>query len=131
MALTVNVQDELPIGVVTKQFELVVQTEHITVRELIRQRVHREVSLYNLSTPGYFQGLVQPTNAEATLNGYKLRQRRAIDWEEQAEAALGAFEQNGFFVLVDDRQTEALDEVITIDENTQISFVKLIGLVGG
>lgn len=131
MAFTVNVQDELPIGVVTKQFELVVQGETITVGDLIRQRVRREVSLYNLSIPGYFQGLVQPDGAEATLSGYKLRQRRAIDCEEQTETALKAFERRGFFVLIDDRRAEDLDEVLTIGERTQISFVKLTPPVGG
>ena len=61
--------------------------------------VHQEVALYNLSQPGYFQGLVQPNDAEATLNGYRLRQRRQIDWEKQADLALKAFEANGGKVL--------------------------------
>lgn len=38
------------------------------------------------------------------LNGYKLKARRKIDWEEQSKRALEAFEHNGFFVLVGNRQ---------------------------
>jgi hypothetical protein len=33
--------------------------------------------------------------------------------------------------LVDDRQVQELDEVITITPETQIDFVKLVPLVGG
>ena len=86
---------------------------------------------YNLKTLGYFRGLVQPTDAEKTLNGYKLRQKRKLDWEEQYQRALEAFERNGFFILVDDRQAESLDEEIEIKLRTQVSFIKLVPLVGG
>jgi hypothetical protein len=88
MAVTVNIQDRLPHGNVTN--------ENLTARDLIRKRVFEEVQLYNLSTPGFFKGLIQPSDAEATLNGYKLRERRKIDWEKQAALAVDAFESNGF-----------------------------------
>ena len=86
---------------------------------------------YNLSTPEYFRGLVQPTEAEKVLNGYKLRERRKIDWEEQYARAVEAFERNGFFMLVDDRQVERLDEEIELKVATEVSFIKLVPLVGG
>jgi hypothetical protein len=131
MSIKLTIRDELPIGQVAYEISFEVAAERLTARDLIRQRVHQEVALYNLSQPGYFQGLVQPSDAEATLNGYRLRQRRQIDWEKQADLALKAFDANGFFILVDDRQVESLDEMIEIREDTQISFVKLMPLVGG
>ena len=131
MAVTVTIHDELPYGKVVNQIAFVVQDEHISVADLIRRRVHAEVQLYNLSEPGYFNGLVQPTDAEITLNGYKMRQRRQIDWEQQAEMAVQAFEANGFFILVNDHQVESLAETLTITPETQISFIKLVPLVGG
>jgi hypothetical protein len=131
MALTVTIKDELPFGKVTNQIEFVVQNETMTVRELIRERVHQEVSLYNLSLPSMFKGLVQPSKKERTLNGQQRRKPRKLDWEEQAEIAIEAFESNGFFILVDDRQVEKLDEAITIGVDTEINFVKLTPLVGG
>ena len=131
MALTVTIKDELPFGQVTNQIEFVVQNETMTVRELIRERVHQEVSLYNLSLPTLFKGLVQPSKIERALNGNKKRKPRKLNWEEQAEIALDAFESNGFFILVDDRQVEKLDEVITIGAETEINFIKLTPLVGG
>jgi len=131
MATSITILDELPVGETIHKMEFEVKEERLTVRELITRRVHQEVMLYNFSQPGYFRGLVQPTEAEVTLNGYKLRQRRKIDWEKQARLALKAFEQNGFFVLVNDRQLDNLDDIIEIQEDTQITFMKLVPLVGG
>ena len=103
----------------------------MTVRELIRRRVYEEVQEYNLKDPDYFRGLVQPTDAERVLHGYRLRQRRKIDWEKQYQKAIEAFERNGFFILVDDRQVEGLDAEIEIRLNTEVSFIRLLPLVGG
>ena len=41
-----------------------------------------------MKDPEYFRGLVQPTDAERVLNGYRLRQRRKIDWEKQCQCTL-------------------------------------------
>ena len=76
-------------------------------------------------------GLVEPSDAEKTLNGFKLRKRRKIDWEEQFARALDAFGRNGFFILVGDRQAERLDEELVVSGDTEVSFVKLVPLVGG
>ena len=81
--------------------------------------------------PEYFLGLVQPTNAERTLKGYRLRERRQIDWREQYERAVEAFEHRGILVLVGDRQVSSLDEEIELRPDTQVSFVRLVMLVGG
>jgi hypothetical protein len=39
--------------------------------------------------------------------------------------------RNGFFVLVGDRQAESLDEPFEVKADTEVSFVKLMPLVGG
>ena len=80
-----------------------------------------------------FRGLVTPSPAERLLNGEKdkTKSRRRIDWEAQYERALAAFARNGFFVLVGDRQVEDLDEEIELKVHTEVSFVKLVPLVGG
>jgi len=106
-------------------------TERITVRELIRSRVYQEVKDYNTSQPEYFRGLVQPTDTEKTLNGYKFRQLRQIDWEKQFEKAIAAFEGNGFVILVDDQQVTELEEEIVVAPGTSVTFLKLVPLVGG
>jgi hypothetical protein len=131
MPTTLTIKDETSSGQTVNTFTLDCLTERLTVRELIRARIYQEVQDYNLKEPEHFRGLVQPTEAERTLNGFKLRQRRKIDWEEQFARALEAFERNGFFVLVGDKQAESLDEAFDVTVNTEVSFVKLVPLVGG
>jgi hypothetical protein len=137
MSVLVTIRDELPQGKVLNEIRFEVGAERLTARELIRQRVHQEVSLYNLANPGsplqgkVGPGLVQPSNFEARLNGVRPRQRRQIDWEVQADKALQAFESNVFFILVGDRQIEDLDESIELRADTQVTFLRLVPLVGG
>ena len=128
---TLTVFDETTSGDRRPGISLDFLTDRISVRELIRKRVYEEVQEFNLKEPEHFRGLVQPTDAERVLNGYKLRKRRKIDWEQQYAKAVEAFEQNGFLVLVDDHQAESLEEEIEIRLNTQVSFLRLVALVGG
>ena len=131
MPATLTIHDETASGQKTNTFTLDCLTERMTVRELIRARIYQEVRDYNQKSPEYFRGLVEPTNAERVLNGYKLKARRQIDWQEQHERALQAFGRNGFFVLVGDKQAESLDQEFEVKADTEVSFVKLVPLVGG
>jgi hypothetical protein len=131
MSATLTVSDQTVAGKTTHSITLEFPTERTTVRELIRSRVYQEVQDYNRRQPETFHGLVRPTDAEQTLNGFKLRKGREIDWKQQFDKACDAFSRNGFFILVDDRQVEGLDEEIEIRRGTQVSFVKLVPLVGG
>jgi hypothetical protein len=134
MSTTLTIRDETTFsfgGENDEEFTLDVLTERITVRELIRTRVYQEVRDYNLRQPEYFRGLVQPTDAERTLNGFKVRQGRRIDPEKQFERAVESFYRNGFLVLVNDRQVDELEEEIEIRPDTTVTFLKLVPLVGG
>jgi hypothetical protein len=127
----VLIHDETTSGQRTNTFTLDCLTERLTVRELIRARIYQEVQDYNLQQPEHFRGLVEPTEAERTLNGFKLKAHRKIDWQEQFQRACEAVERNGFFVLVGDRQAETLDDSFEVKVDTEVSFVKLVPLVGG
>jgi hypothetical protein len=133
MSTTLTIRDEttFSFGGDDGAFTLDVPAERLTVRELIRTRVYREVRDYNLRQPEYFRGLVQPTDAERTLNGFKVRRRRTIDPEKQFERAIESFYRNGFLVLVDDRQVEELEDEIEVGPETTVTFLKLVPLVGG
>ena len=131
MPATLTIHDETTSGARTNTFTLDCLTERMTVRELLRARIYQEVEDYNQKEPEYFRGLVEPTNAERVLNGYKLRAKRKIDWQEQFNRSLEAFERNGFFVLVGDKQAESLDQEFDVKVDTEVSFVKLVPLVGG
>ena len=131
MTTVLTIHDETTSGQKTNTFTLDCLTERLTVRELIRARIYQEVQDYNLKQPEYFRGLVQPTEAERVINGYKLRVRKKIDWKEQYEHALQAFSRNGFFVLVGEKQATSLDQEFEVKVDTEVSFVKLVPLVGG
>lgn len=131
MSILLTVQDATLFGEQTGALSLDFLTETITARELIRERIYEEVRQYNAAKPEFFRGLVQPSDAEVALNGVRVPQRRHIDWEEQYRLALEAFTRNGFFILVDERQVEHLDETFPITPTTQVSFIKLVPLVGG
>jgi hypothetical protein len=128
---SVTVLDETTRGEELNSFALELPEPTLTVRELIRARVHEEVRAHNESRPDRFLGLVQPTDTERDLNGYRFRKRRPVNWTKQAEVALAAFESNGFILLVNDRQVESLDEQVRVDPGSRITFLKLVPLVGG
>ena len=135
---TLTIRDETASGQTTNELTLDVLDETITVRELIRSRVYQEVDDHNRrsSEPTPFKGLVTPGDEERALNnrpGDAAHQRRGrqIDWRRQFDVACDAFERNGFFILIDDKQAESLDESITLRHDTKVSFVRLTPLVGG
>ena len=103
----------------------------VSPREIIRERVFSEVAEHNEKSSDVFRGLVQPVGAERILNGFKMKERKKIDPQEQYRNAVEAFERNGFVMLVDDIQIETLDEQIEIEENMEVTFLKLVPLVGG
>lgn len=103
--------------------------ERTTAREIIRARIWQEVQEFNASgRRESFKGLVQRQDSHEKLNTAKFQ---PVDWEKQLATALRAFESNGFFILVGDRQIAELDEEIEVGPETEVSFVKLVPLVGG
>ena len=134
MSARIVVVDETTTGKVIRELTLELLAPTISARQLIELRVRDEVARFNLNNGAQvFHGLVQPADAEATLNGYeyRLRERKAIDAEQQCQKALQAFEANGFLLLAGERQVESLDEPIRVTPDLRVSFVKLVPLVGG
>ena len=103
----------------------------LTAREILRRRVFEEVSRFNATQGQIFQGLVQPNDTERALNGYKLKKPRQLDWRDQFDKAVQAFDKQRFLLLVGDRQVESLDEELMLGAETEITFLKLVPLVGG
>ncbi|WP_315814387.1 hypothetical protein [Paraflavitalea speifideaquila] len=132
MPVTVTIRDETAGGRILTELPVTLDNELTTVKDIIIARVMTEVLTYNEKKPEYFQGLVQPTDAEVTLNGYRLHNRsKPVDADQQCHIALDAFRNNGYFVLIDDIQPESLDQIILLNKQSNISFVKLTPLVGG
>jgi hypothetical protein len=108
-----------------------VAEERLALSEVIRRRVFQEVADYNARHPAVFRSLVQSAGAELTPNGYTLRESRHVDAEAQYLLALKAFGGNGFVVLVGDRQVEDLHAEVDLPAGAEVTFLKLVPLVGG
>lgn len=130
-SVTLTIKDETAGGKTTNEIKVSFASELTTVKEIITARVIEEVDAYNNRMPEYFKGLVQPSDAELTLNGFKLKERRKVDAEKQCLLALEAFKKNSYFVLIDNIQSESLEQMVVINNNTLVSFIKLTPLVGG
>jgi len=131
MEAVLKIWDETPGHGRRAAAQLTLASERITAADLIRRRVEGEVAAHNSKTDAVFQGLVQPTDSERVLNGFKLKKSRKLDPENQAKAALEAFRNNGFVLLFDDRQIEDEDEILTVTPASEATFLKLVPLVGG
>jgi hypothetical protein len=129
--MTIAIKDENFSGSIINEINLDFQQENVTVRDIITQRVIHEVENYNQKLPEYFNGLVEPSDAEKTINGFKLTTRKMIDAEKQVYVALDAFTKNGYFLLIDTIQSESLEQEVFLKSTTSISFIKLTPLVGG
>lgn len=128
---TIRVKDETASGKILNDIIISLKEEIVTIKDIITARVMSEVEEYNSKKPEYFNGLIQPTDAEKTLNGFKMVKKKYIDPEKQVYIALDSFLTNGYFVLVDDKQANSLEQQVLVEKNTTVSFVKLTPLVGG
>lgn len=130
-AISISIKDRTTGGDIINEIMISLAHELTTVKDIIEARVYAEVEMHNNKLPEYFRGLVQPRDAERTLNGYKLKGTRKVDPEQQAFIALNAFQRNGFFVLIDNKQATSLEQEVLVNAQTTISFLKLTQLVGG
>jgi hypothetical protein len=129
MSVILNVFDETTAGQRHSAGAFQFDAATLTLRELIRLRVQQEVARFNAMERDEFHGLIQPEESERILNG--VRERPLPDWERQFAKALTAFRGNGFLVLIDDCQITDLDQTIHLTAQSQITFLKLVPLVGG
>lgn len=131
MVVALKIKDETPLGELISESTLQFPADRVSVKELIEQRVEKEVSQYNPSSAERLHGLVQPAEFECELNEVGLRKEKPIDVVEQKCIAVEAFNRNRFFLLVNDKQLTSLDDEILITPNTMVTFLKLVPLIGG
>jgi hypothetical protein len=131
MSVTLTINDKTSNGELLLERIVNFPVERISVRELVETRVRQEAESYNQRAGDKFEGLVEPCEAELMLNGEKSAMGHHIDADKQVETAIRAFESGRYFLLINDRQIIELDDVIVINPNTKIVFLKILRLVGG
>ncbi|MFF7203362.1 MULTISPECIES: hypothetical protein [unclassified Streptomyces] len=129
--------DETTSGSRSDGWGLDIAEERLALREVIRRRVFQEVAEFHARGAGEYQGLVRPASGNGRADRASGAGRTGeatggrMDPEAQCALALAAFERNGFLILVGDRQVEDLDEEIELRLDTEVTFLKLVPLVGG
>jgi len=119
----------------TENYRITLPKRKVSVAELIAEKVYQEVSAYNSRVrASYGREYLSNEEVERMQDAGKIglgsKRRRQVDPEEEYQKALQAFEQNVFLILVDGRQ-RGLDDVITVTPQTNITFIRLVPLVGG
>ena len=133
IAATITIQDQNLAGKVLHELFLKFRTNRISAAELIAERVRQEVAAYNDRAADAMlrHSLVIPTALRRYCDRPARQKNQPVDAETQIAIALKAFEQNGFFILADNRQLETLDETVYLHEGLIVNFIKLTPLVGG
>jgi hypothetical protein len=126
-----RVRDETMTGREIDSWVLPDLPDRITARELLRLRVREEVARFNAGASDLFRGLVRPASAAELPQGFRMPAGGRVDWQAQADAACAAFAHNGFVMITGERQIEDLDESIDLRRDNEVSFIRLIPLVGG
>jgi len=122
-------RDERADGKVLFEHSLEFSFGFVTVRQLIEARVESEMDVRTNIKPANY--LVTPVQAEIILNGDRKESAKRVDVNEQKRIALASFQANGFFMFINSRQLTDLDEVVGLEPDARVSFVKLVPLVGG
>ena len=138
MGAVLKIIDKQPGQPARETFELHLASERMTARELIRRRIADEIRLINeweheagpqSDRARTFLVQVQPDPVEQRLN--PPRGRKELSEEAESAKANRAFKARSFVMLFDDRQVENLDEELTVSENSELVFLRLVPLVGG
>lgn len=114
----------------------------ITVRELIGVRVDLELEAYRNREAEIRSGASAGISSrELQLNGADKALRPSLfvacgageapARDRMIEAAEQGFLRNRFFILLDDRQAEDLDDQLELDKTGQVTFLQLTPLQGG
>lgn len=90
-----------------------------TVRTLITERVRQEYEHHNDVDENYANHLVRRPPSES------------LSLEASIARALSGFERNAFFVFINNKQVENLDDSFDLLDELDVKFIMLNPLVGG
>jgi hypothetical protein len=111
--------------------------EHLYLRDFITRVVLEEVAafqerqvqqrLIRVLTPDEIEQGAK--KGRVAMGGRELDQE--VDSHAAVETALQAFEDRLYFVFINGQQQMALDDVIELQPDSQITFLRLVPLAGG
>lgn len=122
MGIAIRVIDDV-VGLRARSVTELQVAEQTSLRELLRQRISA-MPPAGVNEKGLLTGL-------ASSNARRGSGQRPSDEAALMRAATEAFKNNRLIVIVGDRQIADLDEPVTLAPETEITFLKLVPLVGG
>ena len=143
MAYSISVVDEVlgnargahqPAGAAANRLTFL--TPKISLRELIRFRVEETFNrqrqeLYSARSGAPVERRLNVRSQPRRYDPHWLVTPDAEDLDRAVATALKGFQSNAYFVLADDRQVDALDDMLDLDALDAVTFVRLTGLKGG
>jgi hypothetical protein len=109
----------------------------LTLQDLITHIVREEVAAFKSRQDRQrfirvlTEGQIEEGRQAGRIDPAKKDIFQAVDPEDAVKTALLAFEDGLYYVFIDDRQPTALSAPVTVDENSQVLFLRLVALTGG
>jgi hypothetical protein len=111
--------------------ELRLISERMTAKDLLERRISEDMAAESRDNAEHLN-LIHPRNKETKLNGARTFGVATQDrLETRLSVAITALNKGTFIMLLDDRQVTSDDELVTLKENSAVTFIKLVPLVGG
>ena len=133
-----NIQIVEQAGEKKQLFQLVVPRLRLTVRELIRLKVHQEFTTVMFEYEKLSKLADPATNTPITGANHQFiwiswmhKIASTSNWEEEVEKACAAFTAGSYVIIAQGHQLENIDDEIILEQDAEIKFIRLIPLVGG
>lgn len=97
--------------------------ERLTIRELLRARIRREVAAYNADPGATFRGLVQPADSIRHTDGYRMQEPRPLDPDQLIAAAEEAVAADMLSFRLGAETVSDLDRELVVAEHGEVVAV--------
>lgn len=131
MVTTIRTFEETTSGAREAGPDLWFITTVASVRELIAAKVRATVEAENTKRAGIRTESFPADSPEKRFNRPAERGPKPVGEEGQVEKALQAFERGTLIVLLPDGQADSLDEIVDLSPIDEVTFLRLVPLVGG
>lgn len=111
--------------------------DHIKLRDLITRIVNEEVQAFKLRQNELrLARVLSPSQIEAgkvkgKIDSGERDLKQQVDADQAVATALQAFEDGLYFIFIDKVQQTELDSEVFIQNETQVTFIRLTALAGG
>lgn len=133
-AETIRIYDEAVGGERSLRMELPRSDERVPAAELIRRRVAKDLAAWRRREENAPEGLAAGFRdgiRDGFAEGAMPCPWGKMDEEAACRVALEAFDRQAFVLLVDSLHVEDRDTIVRLDETSEVTFLRLVPLVGG